>query len=246
MDPPENAVVCAERGARLAADGGRHLFGRVGVEAWRHLQDALERGPSVPLAVVEARPLERLLGEHRHGRRECGELVVDRPGTVEQELDRAVRLSGDPKGNGHDRSNARREDGGAVLELALERFAVVRPNQPVLANCGRENRAGPERDASSRDVKACSEADRLHDEYIVALEQARVRHLGHRTEPQLARPAHGRRRRRTPRPRSPRSASAKLRRVPASSQPRTQPRSPAAARDARRPRTRRSTSPRRD
>ena len=63
VDPPEHPVVGTEGRTRLAADGGRHLFGRVRVEPRSHLQDPLERRSRLVLALVQACALERLSGE---------------------------------------------------------------------------------------------------------------------------------------------------------------------------------------
>ena len=171
VDPPEHAVVGAERRPCLAADGRGHLVGRVGVEARRDLQDAVERRPGFALAVVEPCPLERLLGERGDGRGDGGELVVDGVGPIEQELDDAVRLAGDSKGDGDDRLNLPREDRRAVGKVTLESVAIVRANDAVLADRRRQGRPLAERDAAPGDVKARGKADRLDNEDVVALEQ---------------------------------------------------------------------------
>ena len=246
IDPPEHAVVGAERRSRLTADRRRHLVGRVGVEARRDLQDAVERRPGLALAIVETGALERLLGEDRDGRCDRGELVVDRVLAVEQELDHAVRATArhaaarrrptGPRAGGSPRcpeTRARASSRSFARTSLSSRMAAVRTVRAAERDAPARARGGSQRGRwARRRARRRSRA-------------ARAPRPARRTASPPAPPARARPRRRRRRRRDPRSTSAGLRRAPESSRPRARPRSRAAARDAVRPRTRRSGSPRR-
>ena len=88
-DPPEHAVVGAERRPRFSGDRRDRILGLVRDEARSHLQDALERDARLALDLVQARPLESLRGEVRDDPRQRLRVVVQRVAAVEQEADRA-------------------------------------------------------------------------------------------------------------------------------------------------------------
>ena len=246
VDPPEHAVVRAERRPRLTADGRGHLVGRVGVEARRDLQDAVERRPGLALAVVEAGALERLLRKHCDSRRDGGELVVD--GVRADRTGTRRRRTGFPatrRGtatidwtccgriaalSGNSRSSAAR---------SFARTSRPRGSPPSGPSGCPERCAGPGTwRLAARPMGSTTRTSSLSSSASAApsapKSTAACSARACETSSEEAAPG-GRR-----------SASAVRRRAPESSRPRARPRSRASARAEERPRTRRSASPRRD
>jgi hypothetical protein len=123
---PQDAVIRAERRARLLADDTDDVVGVLAAEARSDAEDAVERAPGLAFGLVEPRPLECLPGEVGHDACESERVAVDRRLRLEDEAEGPDDCAFCAKRDRQRTLDVRRQCRGAIGVGAQEGLAILR------------------------------------------------------------------------------------------------------------------------